>query len=225
MEETYKVVLLGEAGVGKTSIISRYINDEFDENSKSNLNAQFNRKTIPIGDDKEITLDIWDTAGQEKYRAISRIYYKDASAVILVYSITNKKSLEEIKNYWHLEVVQSGPSDIVFAVAGNKSDLYQQRQISYKEGKKFAKNIEGIFAEISAKDYSGIDELFEKIGKKIMNPDIRFDDDEDNDEEEEKKEELENKNKKENNRKERNKGVKLDGKNGEKGKKKGCCKN
>ena len=102
----FKIVVLGESGVGKTSIIQRYTKDKFDDAQISTKCASFDTKVIKIDEFKEtyIKLNIWDTAGQEKYRALSKIFYKDASAAILVYDTTNKKSFEEIKEYWYNQV-------------------------------------------------------------------------------------------------------------------------
>ena len=102
----FKIVVLGESGVGKTSIIQRYTKDKFDDAQISTKCASFDTKVIKIDEFKEtnIKLNILDTAGQEKYRALSKIFYKDASAAILVYDITNKKSFDEIKEYWYNQV-------------------------------------------------------------------------------------------------------------------------
>ncbi len=104
--QEFKLVLLGESGVGKTSIIKRYIKDEFDDGQIATKCASFDTKIIKLDEfnEKYIKLNIWDTAGQEKYRALSKIFYKEASAAILVYDTTNKKSFEEIKDYWYNQV-------------------------------------------------------------------------------------------------------------------------
>ena len=94
-----KVVLLGESGVGKTCIISRFINNTFDDNGMSTTGG------------KSIKFDIWDTAGQEKYRALTKIFYKDASIAILVYDITRRESFEELKNYWFNQIKDFAPQN------------------------------------------------------------------------------------------------------------------
>ena len=96
MSETIKIVLLGETSVGKTSIISRFASNSFNPNTLSSLSAQFVSKTVEI-DGKSLKLDLWDTAGQEKYRALAKIFYKDARVIIFVYDITNEKTFEENK--------------------------------------------------------------------------------------------------------------------------------
>ena len=108
----YKVVLIGESGVGKTSIISRYNFNEFSSQHNKSTMAQFNRKEIFIKDyNRSIYFDIWDTAGITKQRNVAKIFYKDASTIILVYDITNKKSFEEIKNYWIKDIRKNALSE------------------------------------------------------------------------------------------------------------------
>lgn len=110
---TCKVVLLGESGVGKTCIIARYVNDAFDENSISTNGGSYAGKITKFEDyGKTVKFEIWDTAGQERYRSLTRIFYKDAAAAILVYDITRKQSFEEVKNYWYNEIVEYAPKNI-----------------------------------------------------------------------------------------------------------------
>ena len=174
----YKVVLLGESGVGKTCIIEQFISGKYDDNTIATLTAQFYRKTFEFPGDKNITLDIWDTAGQEKFRALTRIFYKNAKAVILVYDITYNHSFNEIKHYWYEQIKQHCASDVIIAIAENKCDLYEKRDISEEEGEEFAKSIGAFFASTSAKNDSGITNLFENIAKKILEPDFDFYDEE-----------------------------------------------
>ncbi len=169
-DEIYRVVLLGKQATGKTCIIAQFINGSFDPGTISSLTAQFIRKTIQFADGRNITLDIWDTAGQEKYRAIAKIYYKEARAVILVYDITDESSFKEMKEYWYEQVKLYAKKDVIFAVAANKNDLDEERKISDEEGRKFANEIGAIFASTSAKSASGIQALFDNVGQKILNP-------------------------------------------------------
>ena len=169
-DEIYRVVLLGKQATGKTCIIAQFINGSFDPGTISSLTAQFIRKTIQFADGRNITLDIWDTAGQEKYRAIAKIYYKEARAVILVYDITDESSFKEMKEYWYEQVKLYAKKDVIFAVAANKNDLDEERKISDEEGRKFANEIGAIFASTSAKNADGIQALFDNVGQKILNP-------------------------------------------------------
>ena len=107
-----KVILIGGSGVGKTSIIARYIHNEFNSNSHSSSGASFSSKTILNEDkNKSIKFEIWDTAGQEKYRSLNRSFYKRADACILVYDITNRDSFEDLKEFWINEIKENAPEN------------------------------------------------------------------------------------------------------------------
>ena len=112
--QTCKVVLLGESGVGKTCIIARFINNTFEENLISTTGASYAGKTMTFDEygGKSIRFEIWDTAGQEKYRSLTKIFYKDAGAAILVYDITRKESYEEIQKYWFNQIKDHAPKNI-----------------------------------------------------------------------------------------------------------------
>ena len=167
--ESLKVVLLGESGVGKTSIISQLMEQEFNDEQTATTGATFSTKTM-VFDNKGICFEIWDTAGQEKYRALTKMFYKDAGAAILVYDITRQASFEELKNYWANQVKENAPKKIVLAVAANKSDLIDTEQVDEKTGRAFAKEIGAIFKSTSAKNQKGIEELFKDIGNKYLDP-------------------------------------------------------
>ena len=173
-EEENKVVLIGESGVGKTCIINQFMNGKFDADSLSNLSAQFFRKNIVFSGDKNITLDIWDTAGQEMFRSLNRIFYSNSKVVVLVYDVTNKKSFDELKNYWWGQIKENCNNNIIIALAANKCDLYEQRQVSDEEGEEFAESLGALFASTSAKNDSGITKLFEDIASRILDPDFNF---------------------------------------------------
>ena len=173
-EEENKVVLIGESGVGKTCIINQFMNGKFDANSLSTLSAQFFRKNIVFSGDKNITLDIWDTAGQEMFRSLNRIFYSNSKVVVLVYDVTNKKSFDELKNYWWGQIKENCNNNIIIALAANKCDLYEQRQVSDEEGEEFAESLGALFASTSAKNDSGITKLFEDIASRILDPDFNF---------------------------------------------------
>ena len=113
---TCKVVLVGESGVGKTCIIQRYINNSYNENTESTQASTYSYKTVEYKDfNKSISFDIWDTAGQELYRAVAKNFYINASIGILVYDIKRKESFEAIKNYWFEELKSSGEDNMIFA--------------------------------------------------------------------------------------------------------------
>ena len=173
-EKIYKVVLIGESGIGKTCIISQFINNTFDSEQVTSSTAQFKRKVMEFADGKKLTFDVWDTAGQERYRSMTRNFYKDAEVAILVYDITDPKSFEEMKNYWYKQIQEYGLKDVIYAVAANKSDLYEEQQVKDEEGEEFAKSIKAIFSSTSAKNDSGIQALFDNIAQKILNPNFDF---------------------------------------------------
>ena len=166
---TCKVVLVGESGVGKTCIIQRYVNNNYNENTESTSTSTYTYKSIDYKNlNKSISFDIWDTAGQELYRALAKNFYLNASIGILVYDIRRKKSFEAIKDYWYEQLKEFGEENMVFGVAGNKCDLFQEEEVSEEEGKKFAKSIGAIFHLTSCKESIGIDDLFEECGKKYL---------------------------------------------------------
>ena len=166
---TCKVVLVGDSGVGKTCIIQRYVNNNFNENTESTSASTYTYKVVDYKKfNKSISFDIWDTAGQELYRALAKNFYLNASIGILVYDVRRKESFESIKDYWYEQLKVSGEENMVFGVAGNKCDLFQEEQVSEEEGKKFAKSIGAVFHLTSCKESIGIDELFEECGKKYL---------------------------------------------------------
>ena len=192
VEDVNKVVIVGESGVGKTCIMAQFIENKFEEEFVSSLTTQYRRKKIQLVTGEDVTFDIYDTAGQEKYRAIAKLYYKNARVVILVYDITDIKSFEAMKNYWYEQVKDIQTENLIIAIAGNKCDLYEERQVENETGEEFAKSINAIFVETSAKNDTGLDKLFENIGYKILDPHFNF-----YDEEEERRKKYKNKKKKE----------------------------
>jgi small GTP-binding protein len=166
---TCKVVLVGDSGVGKTCIIQRYVNNDYSENTESTSTSTYTYKTLEYKEfNKTISFDIWDTAGQELYRALARNFYLNASIGILVYDIRRKESFESIKNYWYEQLKNSGEENMIFGVAGNKCDLFQEEKVSEEEGKKFANEIGAVFQLTSCKESIGIDDLFLECGRKYL---------------------------------------------------------
>ena len=164
--EAFKVVLIGESGVGKTSIINQFIEQQFNEDPQSTTGGTFSTKSVICDETREIKFEIWDTAGQERYRSLTRMYYKDANAAILVYDITRKKSYEEVKNYWYEQIKENSSPNIILVIAGNKSDLIEKEEVDEDESREFAKSIGAKFINCSAKNVSGIEDIFIEIAKK-----------------------------------------------------------
>ena len=161
-----KVIMVGDSGVGKTSIIGRYLN-KYNEKEKSTIGASFSNK-ISIIDKYKISFDIWDTAGQERYRSVSSIFYKEAYLCIFVYDITEPNSFESIKNYWYKTVMENASPKIILGIAGNKNDLYEKEKVKEKEVQKFCKEIDALYFSTSALLNSSIDDMFTKLGKKFI---------------------------------------------------------
>ena len=167
---TCKVVILGEPGVGKTSIISRYVTNQFSPVVISTTGASYSTKILKIDDENSIKFQIWDTAGQERFRSLAKIFYQNAVAVILVYDITVRETFEQLQKYWIKEIEENAPTDIILALAANKSDMYENELVDLKEGKELARQLNAIFKSTSALNSKGIDDLFLSIGKKFLDP-------------------------------------------------------
>lgn len=163
----FKVILLGSIAVGKTSILIRYISNEFEEEHKCTIKAEFKTKLININNYVQAKLIIWDTCGDEKFKAITRQYYNDANGILLVYDITNRESFENIID-WNNEIKNNAPKDAVLFLVGNKTDNDKERKVTFQEGKKMASDIGFLFTEVSAKNGDNIHLLFEKISEEMM---------------------------------------------------------
>ena len=170
-----KVVLLGESGVGKTSIISQFTTNNFNPKCPTSVSAQFISKQMDFPKyQKKIKFDIWDTVGQEKYRSLAKIFYKDAKIIIFVYDITTEFSFQALKSFWIKETANNADNEPIYALVANKIDLYQEQQVKNDEGKAFADELNAIFQTTSAMSNSGITTLFEHLGKKIILPDYDY---------------------------------------------------
>ena len=170
-----KVVLLGESGVGKTSIITQFISKKFNQRCPTSVSAQFISKIMKFPEySKNLKFDIWDTVGQEKYRSLTKIFYKDADIIIFVYDITTEFSFKAIKDYWYKETKEHTDIEPILALAANKIDLYKDEQITNSDGKEYADEINAIFQNTSALSNTGIDNLFENLGRKFIDPDFDY---------------------------------------------------
>ena len=161
-----KIILVGESLVGKTSLIKQYIQKEFLEDNVITTSADKITKTIETKNNTKYILEIWDTAGNKEYKATNKIFMRNSQIAILVYDITKKESFDELENSYNQILNVNKNNNIVFAVAGNKSDLYEEQIIFPEEGIQFANKINAIFKETSAKDYESVNELFEDVIEK-----------------------------------------------------------
>ena len=161
----YKILLVGDSGVGKTNIMLRYLNKEFNINTKATVGVEFGSKNIII-DKKVIKGQIWDTAGQERYRAITSSYYKGAHGAFVVYDITLKESFEAVDR-WINDLRNNTDERLEIFLIGNKSDLEEKRQVTKEEGEEKAKEKEVAFMETSALNCNNIEKAFNEILNKV----------------------------------------------------------
>ena len=163
-----KMILLGESGVGKTSIISRYVENKFSADVMSSSSMTFVSKKLTI-DKQKIQLNIWDTVGQEKYRALSKLFFKDTKIVVLVYSIANLNTFQGLE-YWINLYKETIGDEAILGIVGNKSDLFLEQEVDESQGEEFAKNNGGIFSLVSAKDNKvGLDEYINQLIREYLN--------------------------------------------------------
>ena len=171
-----KVVLVGDSGVGKTSIIKQFTVNKFEPDDTSpSIASQYSTKYMDIEETgKKIKFDLWDTAGQEVYRSLAKIFYKDANIILLVYDITSKKSFEGIEKYWYNQIKSTLIHDSIIALIGNKNDLYNEQIVEDEEAIKYAESINAMFFKTSAKSNSELDLLFKILGRKFIEPDFDY---------------------------------------------------
>lgn len=161
---SYKIVVIGSSGVGKTAIVHRLSEDYFEEESQSTVGVEFKTHTISI-DNENIKLNIWDTAGQERFRSVSKAYFRNAVGAIIVYAINNSNSFYDLEG-WINELYQLSVPNAVVLLVGNKCDL-QDREISESEAISFANNHGIDYIETSAKDSTNVEEAFVRLAKMI----------------------------------------------------------
>ena len=168
-EYIFKIILIGNSGVGKSSILQRYIQKVFQESFASTIGVDFFMKTINIGD-KSIKLQLWDTAGTEKFRSITTGYYRGADAAFVVFDLSSKTSFKNLNEWIESYYKYSNPDvEKNVILIGNKSDLFDKREVTKEEIEKFIKDNNINYFETSAKDGKNIDECFTFIAKKLMN--------------------------------------------------------
>ena len=163
-EKLIKLVLLGDSGVGKTSIVHRFAEGRFNEDNVSTIGVSYFEKTTDFGD-INAKFQVWDTAGQETYRSLASLYYRGAHATIIVYDITRMDSLKGAR-FWIREMRKHEPN-VCMALCGNKCDLEDARQISRAMGENFAKDNAMHFFEASAKTAVGVNDVFERLARKV----------------------------------------------------------
>ena len=156
----YKLIFLGDQGVGKSCILNRFMNNTFTEEYQATIGLDFQSKNVQI-DNQDIHLLLYDTAGQEKFRSLIPMYTRDANIILLVYEVTSKDSFLHL-NHWLNDLTTVKKDEVIFVVVGNKTDLEDKREVSREEGEQFAKDNDYLFAEVSAKYGEGFEDLFYK---------------------------------------------------------------
>ena len=164
-EMMFKVVLVGDSFVGKTNIMSKYLKNEFHEDSKATVGVEFGAKQFKI-EGHTVKAQIWDTAGQERYKAITSAYYKGAKGAFAVYDITRRSSFESIEK-WVNDLTSTADKNVTIVIIGNKSDLEDHRQITKEEGQEKANKLQVAFLETSAFSGENLDKAFEMMVNEI----------------------------------------------------------
>ena len=165
-DKIYKILLIGESNVGKTSLILRYTDNEFKESGIGTCGVDVKFKYVSLNNTK-IKLDIWDTAGQERFRGLARNYFKGGNGFILVYDITNKKSFDMLKG-WMNDVKEKSEKEYKLLLIGNKKDRDNERQVDIEAVKEFSKKNKVSFLEVSAKTGEGVENMFNTLVQELL---------------------------------------------------------
>jgi small GTP-binding protein len=163
---SYKFIIIGSSGVGKTAILKRLIENSFTEDSASTIGVEFDSTILAIND-RKVKLQIWDTAGQERFRSISKAYYRNAVGVILVFDITDRKSFDEL-NSWLNDIHTLCDTNAVIQLIGNKADLKSHRVVNLAEAESFASHQHMQYLETSARVGENVKEAFVRVATSIM---------------------------------------------------------
>ena len=188
-----KLIFVGHGKVGKTSLINQYINKTFTEGYVMTVGGDKTLKKLNVKG-RDLNIEVCDTAGQNEYRAVNKIFMKNTDIALIVYDITNRESFKELSDWIKGVKEINNNKNVIFGIAANKSDLYEQRVVNKKEGEEFAKNNNALFFETSAKDYDSVEYVFLTLSEEYLKK------------EEERKEEEERKKKK---KKKKKKKIKL----------------
>ncbi|XP_076024608.1 ras-related protein Rab-6A isoform X1 [Genypterus blacodes] len=169
----FKLVFLGEQSVGKTSLITRFMYDSFDNTYQATIGIDFLSKTMYL-EDRTIRLQLWDTAGQERFRSLIPSYIRDSAAAVVVYDITNVNSFQQTTK-WIDDVRTERGGDVIIMLVGNKTDLADKRQITTEEGEQRAKEMNVLFIETSAKTGYNVKQLFRRVAAALPGMDTTQD--------------------------------------------------
>lgn len=168
-----KIILVGDVSVGKTSVLERYINNNFKDDYTCTIQAEQKTKIINEDSNTLVRMNIWDTAGQEKFHSLGKHFYKDAYVVCLVYDITSQESLDQLQSIWYPDLQKYGEKYTLLAVVGNKCDLYEGDKLADENAaKEFAQKIGATFIQTSAKTGEGINKLFDILIDRFLSPEF-----------------------------------------------------
>ena len=159
----FKLVLLGDSAVGKSSLVLRFVRGQFFEYQESTIGAAFLTKSVP---EHGVKFEIWDTAGQERYHSLAPMYYRGAAAAVVVYDLTSQDSFARAQA-WLRELQQQDNPNLVMALAGNKADLADQRQVPEAEARAYAEQNGLLFFETSAKTAANVEAVFNEIATRV----------------------------------------------------------
>ena len=166
-DTVYKVLLLGDSSVGKTCFLLRSCDRTFQEAHLSTIGLDYRLKTMTLENNKNIKLQIWDTAGQDRFRALTKNYYKGANGIILIYDISTTQTFENVK-VWINQIKEEANANVIIYLVGNKIDLPKdKRTVSEEEGQKLADEYKFLFKEASAKEGTNVNEIFQELVEKI----------------------------------------------------------
>mmetsp|Transcript_18166 Transcript_18166/g.20210 ORF Transcript_18166/g.20210 Transcript_18166/m.20210 type:complete len:213 (-) Transcript_18166:108-746(-) len=164
-KHVFKILLVGDSGVGKSSLVLRYCEDKFRDQHITTIGIDFKVKLVTV-DGEKTKLQIWDTAGQERFHTLTTSYYRGAHAIILVYDVAHRKSFENVEK-WMRDISKFAAPHIQLVLIGNKSDLVHSRKVKESEGRQQAKVLKMDFFETSAKEDANVDELFMTVAQKV----------------------------------------------------------
>ena len=165
-EYVYKVLLLGDTTVGKTCFLMKYTDKTFQDIHMATIGLDYRLKSMKLKSGKNIKLQMWDTAGQDRFRAITKNYYKGSHGIILIYDVTNVQTFENVKQ-WVSQIREEASANVIIYIAGNKIDMEEERKVNKEEGEKLAEELGFPFVETSAKSGININETFEDLVERI----------------------------------------------------------
>ena len=165
-DSVYKVLILGDSSVGKTCFLLKYTDKVFNEVYMSTIGLDYRLKTLTLKCGKKVKLQIWDTAGQDRFRTITKNYYKGAHGIILIYDVTNTDTYDNVEN-WISQIKEEASPNVVIYLVGNKVDMEDKRKVTTEEGQKVADENNLPFIETSAKSDINVNETFDNLVEKM----------------------------------------------------------